>query len=291
MTTLPSLTNWEKTATSLHQATQLLGAIRLLALPPLPSYLELSTVIRPDGLSTGSLPFGEVIVNFQQATLVYQPPTGESLAIPLAGQTQAALLEAVLAGIEAQSGVLAPFRETSSSLTGALLAATLAGPHPLKPKMEDLTGVTPLEVDQALSADYINSLYRVFTATARFRARLTGPMTPVVVWPEHFDLSFLWFATGRTGDAAPQMNFGFAPYSPGLPRPYLYAYAFPMPAGFEQLSLPAPARWNTEGWNGVVVAYDELAKEADPESVVEKIFLQIYELLAPTLGGSNIRHS
>ena len=42
------------------------------------------------------------------------------------------------------------------------------------------------------------------------RARLNGPMTPIVVWPEHFDLSFLWFASAQATDRFPHMNFGCA---------------------------------------------------------------------------------
>ena len=39
-----------------------------------------------------------------------------------------------------------------------------------------------------------------------------GPQTPIVVWPEHFDLSTLWFPTNDRSDEAPVMNFGFAPF-------------------------------------------------------------------------------
>jgi hypothetical protein len=50
-------------------------------------------------------------------------------------------------------------------------------------------------------------VYRVFTAAARFRARLEGSQTPIVVWPEHFDLSTLWFPTNDRSDEAPLMDF------------------------------------------------------------------------------------
>lgn len=48
-----------------------------------------------------------------------------------------------------------------------------------------LTGDAPLTVDPATGAAYGEALYRVFTAVARFRARLTGPQTPIkvrIVW-------------------------------------------------------------------------------------------------------------
>jgi hypothetical protein len=40
-----------------------------------------------------------------------------------------------------------------------------------------------------------------------------------------------------------------------------------MAEGFEQLPLPAPARWNTAGWQGMRLSYDELAKADDPEAM------------------------
>jgi len=140
-----------------------------------------------------------------------------------------------------------------------------------------------LDVDPRVSAEYAEALYRIFTATPRFRARLAGPQTPIVVWPEHFDLSTLWFPTDDRSDAAPVMNFGFAPFDGTTERPYLYAYAYPMPAGFETLPLPAPARWQTATYNGLFVAYDDLAKADDPEALIEALFEQVYALLAPSL--------
>lgn len=284
MNNLPDLKGWEgKTASGLHKATVILGALRMLTLERMPNYLELATEIRPAGLSSGVLPIGEVILNFQTGTLIYIPPASALISIPLAGNSQASLLETLLMIIEEQGFAIAPRTDAQMSRVSALLIALAARQHPFLPKREEIADETPLEIELALSAEYSQVLYRVFTATARFRARLVGPQTPVVVWPEHFDLSFLWFPTSQTNDEAPQMNFGFAPFSPDLPRPYLYAYAYPMSAGFEQLSLPQGARWHTEGWQGLVFPYDELAAKADFEQAIEDAFRQIYQLLSPSL--------
>jgi hypothetical protein len=163
------------------------------------------------------------------------------------------------------------------------MTALIAKNPALSRKRGDFTDETPLELVPQLAADYAQALYRIFTATARFRARLVGPMTPVVLWPEHFDLSFLWFATDKATEGNPHLNFGFAPYSEGLPRPYLYSYAFPLPADFNAPKLPSLARWHTTGWTGVVVSYDELANLADPEAAIEETFTDIYEILSPVL--------
>ncbi len=284
MMLLPSLTNWEKTAHSLHQATQLLGAIRMFLFEPMPNFLELPMQIKSYGLSTGLLPGGgEIRLDFQQIALIYQPASGDSTAILLAGHSQASLFEALLSVLTAGGQVLVPKTADHPSFVDAFYAALVARGHQLIPPRAELTRDTPLEVVPQLAADYAQVLHRIFTATARFRARLVGPMTPIVVWSEHFDLSFLWFATAQATERNPHMNFGFAPYSEGLPRPYLYSYAYPLPSGLGAPNLPSPARWHTAGWTGVVVPYDELVTLNDPEAVIEETFGEIYKVLSSIL--------
>ena len=284
MTRLPALSNWEPTAHSLHAAAQLLGAIRQLVRDPVPNYLELALRVDPRGVSTDRLTGGGVVLlDFTRAAMVYTPKAGAPVTIPLAGQSQASLLEALLIALDSRGeGVLAR-TDTQWSYTQTFLAALDARGHVFEPKAGELTSDAPLAADPRAGAEYADALDRIFTATARFRARLSGPQTLIVIWPEHFDLSTLWFPTDDRSDAAPVMNFGFAPFEAGRERPYLYAYAYPMPEGFERLPLPAPARWNTEGWKGMLVPYDELARAADPEALVESLFAAIYGLLAPTL--------
>jgi hypothetical protein len=274
--TLPTLVNWEETAHSLHRATELMGATRRLVCEHVPNYLELSLQIKPAGLSTGQLPGGsEISLDMPKMTLVFQPSTGDPVSIPLIGHSQASLFETLLATFAAQGQALAPKMAEHNSFTEAFLAALQAQGH--RPTS---INETPLKVVPELAADYAQALYRIFTATARFRARLGGPMTPVVVWPEHFDLSFLWFATENATETGPHLNFGFAPFSPGIERPYLYSYAHPLPADFGSPKLPPLARWHTVGWTGVIVPYDELAKVADPEAIIEETFMEIYKTLS-----------
>jgi hypothetical protein len=278
--TLPSLINWEETAQSLHQITVLMGATRRLLLPHVANYLELSLQIKPTGLSTERLPNGtEISLDMPQAALVFQPAAGDAVSIPLTGHSQASLFETLLATFATRGQALAPKMAEHPSLTEAFLAALQAKGHRPIALSE-----TPLKVVPEVAAEYAEVLYRIFTATARFRARLAGPMTPIVVWPEHFDLSFLWFATENATETGPHLNFGFAPYSPGIERPYLYSYAHPLSADFDSPQLPPPATWHTAGWTGVVVPYDELVKVTDPEAVVEETFAEIYQVLLPLLG-------
>jgi Family of unknown function (DUF5996) len=277
---LSPLDHWEPTSHSLHQAAQILGAIRMLTRDPVPNYLELALRIEPDGLSTERLPSGgEVRLDFERGVVVCAPKDGRAMAVTLAGRTQASLLESILTALNAQGQSLVAQKD--GSFSAAFLAALQAKNHPLIGSVE-IGGTQPLEVDRALGADYARLLNRVFTATARWRSRLTGFVTPVVVWPEHFDLSTLWFATDEVSESAPQMNFGFAPFDAEFNKPYLYVTAYPIPDGFEKLPLPMGARWHTQGWNGAIVPYDELARADDPEALIESVFEAVHAVLSPT---------
>lgn len=253
MTTLPPLAHWQPTANSLHRAALVIGAARNAVVPRQPNHLHLSLSVVPEGLSSGKLPNNSaLILDFGAAEIRYEAPeTG--FGLPLAGHTQSTL---------------------ATTLFYRLANANL----PITPT-ETLDDQTPLEIDAQTASDYAKALYVVFTAAARFRARLYGMMSPVVVWPHHFDLSFLWFATKDDDEYKPHLNFGFAPFSPGIERPYLYAYVYPLPENVTGIPLPAPARWHTAGWTGALVEYDALAGEAQPEAKIEALLWGIYEAL------------
>ncbi|NJK81716.1 MAG: hypothetical protein HC893_12075 [Chloroflexaceae bacterium] len=257
---LPALTDWMTTAQSLHKVTQVVAAIRIAVVDPLPNYLHLSTTITPHGLSTGTLPFGTVLADFAQAAVVYTHADGTT-TFPFADHTQASLKDALLAELAHHGQPLE-------------LAKNESGHE------DPLTDSAPLTVDPHFAADYARVLWSIFTATARFRARLYAPMTPIVVWPEHFDLSTLIFTTPDASEEHPHMNFGFAPYSDGIERPYLYAYAWPLPAtGYTTATLPPLVRLDTPGYGGPLVWYDEFSQMDDVEGFVEEVFMATFREL------------
>jgi hypothetical protein len=287
MMTLPPLSNWDDTAHGLHKVALLLGVLRVLAYDPAPNYLELAMKIRPDGLSTDVLPGGgEVVLDFAQAALIYRPVSGSRQVISLVNKSQSEVFAALLAAAE-----VSEFKSVLGGISGATLieralnAARARAKYSLA-KNEEYSDEAPLRIDPRVSAEYGRALYTVFTAVARFRAHLSGHMTPVVVWPEHFDLSTLWFHPENTAMDAnnAHMNFGFAPFSPGLERPYLYAYAYPYPNDYMVPPLPEGANWHTEGWTGVIVPYDAIAGQHEAEAFIEGMCAGIFKALRPLIG-------
>jgi hypothetical protein len=255
---LPKLAQWDDTRTALHQAAQVLDMIRIHLVEPLPNALQHSLRVTPQGLTTRPLPFGgELQLNFARQTLVYTQP-GIQAAIPLMGHTQRSLADAALAAI-AQAG------------------------HKLTPDLNRVPGATPFQIDPTTAADYAQTLYSVHTAFSRFRARLRGLMSPVVVWPHGFDMAFILFNNPQGDESGLHAMFGFSPKSPGFDRPYFYTYVHPSPPDISSTPLPSWARWHTQGWTGIVSDYDALTGEENPELALEEHLLEIAGALAPAL--------
>ncbi len=255
----PPLEHWDATRAGLHRAAQVIGAVKVASIARQPNHLHHSLSVVPQGLTTGVLPSGTLTLDFGAAALKFDAP-GKRFTLPLAGHSRASLA------------------------TALLVQLTIAG-HTVPLDHTALTDTEPLEVDLRTGAEYAQVLYRVFTVMARFRARLYGMLSPLVLWQHHFDLSFLWFA-GADDENQPHLNFGFAPESPGLPRPYFYAYAYPLPDGFTPPALPMPARWVAESWRGVVLDYDTLRAEQADDARVEALLMDIYAALLPVVRGA-----
>jgi hypothetical protein len=259
---LPALANWDSTRTGLHQAAQVVGAIRKVDAAVLPNFLHIALEVVPQGVTSGPLApsvGGELVLNFAERAIIYTSPQGTVTSVPLEGHTQVTLLDAVLAAMDK------------------------AG-HRVQPDRSKITGQEPLQVHPDAAREYSQAFNKIYMGFARFKARLFGPMSRMVVWPHGFDLSFLWFTHGLDESKDPHMNFGFSPGSPGFARPYIYAYAHPKPPGMFDVELPQCARWNTDPWTGIALDYDVLAVEADVESVVEKTLLQIHTEISPLMG-------
>ena len=281
---LQTQANWRETLTSLHRAARVLATVHRLAREPLPNYLELALNVTPTGLAAARLPRGgQAALDFAQPALVYTPAQGDAQTFPLRGHSQASLFTAFFGALRTVD--LADVLPADGDVGQAVLAALATRGRRKTPALETLLDAAPLVVAPQAAADYVVIVYSLFTALARFRARLSGLMTPLVMWAEHFDLSMLWFPGAQADEWQPHLNFGFAPYSPGIEAPYLYAYAYPYPPRFDPPRLPAGAAWHTAGWTGVVMPYAVIAAQADAEGFVEASCAAIFDALRPLIGG------
>jgi len=115
-----------------------------------------------------------------------------------------------------------------------------------------------------------------------------GTVSQVQLWPHNFDLACEWFGTrvetyeeeGEVTEYPSQLNLGF--YTAGRP----YFYSNPWPFEGEKLtseSLPHGAEWHTDGWEGTILYYDQLAGDPDAAGKLLEYATAVYDLAAPTL--------
>lgn len=257
--TLPALANWDLTRQALHQAAQVVGTIKQVSVERLPNYAHLGLYIDKDGLTSGRLSDGgELHLNLNQSSVIYTCPAGNVSTIALEGHTQATLTDAVLKAMDA------------------------AG-HPVSIDRSRTADQAPFALNTATAIEYQQALYSIYTAIARFRGRLLGNLSPMIVFQHGFDMSFLWFKRGTEERTDPHLNFGFSPGSAGFPRPYVYTYASPLPDGYFDIKLPTVARFTRDTWNGIVIDCDTLAAASDHESLLEQALVDIQAAVAPLL--------
>ncbi len=257
--TLPALSNWDSTKTALHQAAQVIGGVRKVVVQPQPNYAHLGLFVDRKGVTTGKLPDGsELVLDFTQQAILYNRPGANSLSIALNGQTQVELVDTLIKALK-DAG-------SRAELDRSKLAAT-----------------DKLDPNPAVASEYTAALNSIYTAIARFRGRLFGSLSPIIIFPHGFDLSFLWFSHGFNEGQDPHLNIGFSPGSAGFPRPYVYAYAYPVPDGLFDVKLPEPAHWIQTPWKGLVIDYDKLAAMPDAEETLEALLTTIFASVAPLL--------
>ena len=252
---LPTLANWEATRDALHQIALVVGAVRVACIDPLPNDLQFSLDVTSTGLSTGRMRCGGFLdFDFAEGRLTFSRCESVVFTLDATGFSQQSLARRLL-NLFGDCG------------------------YSIDPSMKHITHDSIFAIDPDIAADYMTTLDAIHTALARFRAKLGGWMSPLVLWPHHFDMAFIYFPTsGIDEHSDPQIAFGFAPFSPGLERPYIYAYAWSEPTGYAQVPLDAPAVAITEGYTGLYAAYDDLREQHDFNATIARMLLTFREL-------------
>jgi hypothetical protein len=242
------------TLNAVHAYTQVLGDWLGSSLPRRKHWWQLT--VRPSigGISTGLVQAGidfELELELGKDRLRGRVHGGEELSEPLAGRPAKELAEIVRSflldnGIDSELIPADKGRERDSQATPAYsveIAETLGG-----------------------------ALRSVNAAMSTFQADIREETSPVQIWPHHFDLGMLWLPGAKVDGQDPEneeysdksMNFGFTFGDEGIPEPYFYITAYPLPNEFPGLSLPPGTKWHTEGFSGAVLPYRSLLENANP---------------------------
>lgn len=124
-----------------------------------------------------------------------------------------------------------------------------------------------------VAQNLLGALRSISAAMTAFRAGISEETSEIQIWPHHFDLAMLWLPGEKIPGQDPadeessdkQMNFGFTFGDSGIPEPYFYVTAYPLPDAFPGLSLPHGTTWHTVGFSGAVLLYRALLETAHPQ--------------------------
>jgi hypothetical protein len=245
---------WRPTRDTLHRYTKVMGYIRRQLSPPEKHWWHAALRLTTTGLTTTPIPAGsrtfELLLDCTAHQLYVTASNGDAHKISLTGQSARTLAD-----------------ETGVALLDFGLPNVLdRNEFDDERQVYETTAVTT----------FWRNLVQIDTILKEFRATFRGETGPVLLWPHHFDLAFLWLTGRLVPGQAPanadyadeQMNFGFSTGDESIPAPYFYATAYPKPDSFTRSPLPEGAYWKMGGWIGAVLPYAHLLHTPHPRETL-----------------------
>jgi hypothetical protein len=235
---------------------------------PNDKWWHISLKVRPTGLVTDTMPLPgggtfDLRMDFRSHEAVFEASTGdERVASVAAGMTGS---------------------EFGRELIEIVEEFGLEGDYVI----EKFTDDDPRRYDPAAAEQFFAALVNIDHNLELHRSSLAGHVGPLQVWPHGFDLAFEWYGThtdsyeegGVAKAIQPQLNLGFYPGG----RPYFYSNPWPFEQSLVDVELPDPATWQTEGWEGSILYYDDLLATGDPVASLLEYAKAVHAVAAPTL--------
>ena len=261
--------NLEPTRAALHAYAHAVGALPRVHALSHPKWWHVSLKLKPTGLITDVMPIPgggtfQIRMDLRNHEIVIDRSDGSGTAFSMA------------------SGA------TGTEMGDALIAAAaemgLAGEY----NRERFENDEPLEYDPAAAERFFEVLTNVGAILERHRSTLDGDFGPLQMWPHEFDMAFEWFGTrvetyeehGEVQEYPSQLNLGFYPGG----RAYFYSNPWPFDeAVLLDQGLPSGAAWHTEGWQGSILYYDEIAGKPNADDLVLAYAKAVHDIAAPTL--------
>jgi hypothetical protein len=270
----PSLSGWESTRDSLHAYAKVAGAPARVLAEPHPKWWHVSLKVEEEGLYSNPMGLDALSGRDLQTSLNLHAHTLNVL-----------LDREIERSFDLTSG------DTATDL-GRKLDAVLKDLGISVDLPEDkYADNSPRSYDPVTAQRYLSAVRAVNRAMETLRAELDGERSPVQLWPHHFDLAFEWFGTkrvtyeqgGEQVEAPAQINFGFAPGDSSYPDPYFYSNPWPFDQGLTSEPLPGGARWFTDGFEGTLLPYEQLAGAEHADERLRSYYRGVFELARPTL--------
>jgi Family of unknown function (DUF5996) len=263
-----SYSDWRATCDTLHAHTQVLGKLAARLAPPEPQLQHAALRLTARGWETAPLPAPDgsgalvVALDLREHEAVVEHSAGPSAQVPLT-----------------------PDRPVGD-VTREVLAAVsrLGGTVTIDPAPQEVPWTVPLDEDSEHARYDTGEVARYFAAATQaaavlvaYRAPYRGRSTPVNAWWGSFDLAVSLFSgvpadppsqdfIMRNAMDSQEVAVGWWPGDGRYGKAAFYAYAYPAPPGFSNLSLsPAAARWDP-ALGEYVLDWDDVRSAPDPHA-------------------------
>ncbi len=276
---LPNFSAWQATCDTLHAHTQVLGKLAAALAPPEPQLQHAALRLTARGWET---------------PLLTAPDGSGAIVAALDLHTHESVVEHSDGRVRQVS--LTPHRPVGD-VTRAVLEAvrTLAGSDVIiNTTPQEVPWTVPLDADDehaTYDAGQVSAYFAAATQAAlvlaRFRAPYRGRSTPVNAWWGSFDLAVSLFS-GEPADppsddfimrnamTAQEIAIGWWPGDARYDRPAFYAYAYPLPEGWEPTTpAPAAARWD-KALGEYVLDWHDACAARDPAGTVMEFALSVF---------------
>jgi len=275
---------WPDTYATLHLWTQIIGKIRLALTPKLNHWWQSTLYVTPRGLTTSVMPYGtqtcEIRFDFLTHQLQIETSDGMSRQIALEPRSVADF-----------------YHEVMDSLR------SLGIPIKIWTMPQEIADAIPFEQDQqhaSYDADAAQQFWRILVQADRvmtlFRSRFVGKSSPVHFFWGSFDLAVTRFS-GRSAPEHPGgipnmadwvtreayshevSSCGFWPGNQSV-EPLFYAYAYPVPTGFQDYAIQPEAAFYSTEMQEFVLPYAAVRQSESPDELLLAFFQSTYEAAA-----------
>ncbi|MFC2055387.1 DUF5996 family protein [Chloroflexota bacterium] len=269
----PSLKGWQPTRDTLHLYTKVVGVIPRAHAEFNPKWWHISLKVVPEGLVTDDMRLSD------DGTFNLKLDLTRHMVILSTSQGLVRKFDITAGLSETEFGNEILSAVTDLGLTEEYDHARFENEEPRVYNPED-------------AEKYFTALKNADRIFKEHRASLSGEVSPVQLWPQHFDLAFEWFGTRivETGEGVEatqypaQLNLGFSPGDDSYVEPYFYSNPWPFES--DQLvdkTLPEGARWFNESWQGTILPYAELVGDSQAEDRLKVYAKAVWAASSPTL--------
>lgn len=283
------LDEWQATYATLHLWTQIVGKVRLALSEWVNHYWHITLYVTSRGLSTPPIPYGrrifQIDFDFIDHELVIRTSEGKRGRLKLQAQSVAAFYKALMAELE-----------------------RLELPLKMWTMPCEIADAIPFDLDEQHSAYdpvFVNRFWRILLQTdrvfKRFRSGFIGKCSPVQFFWGAADLAMTRYS-GRPAPPHPggapnlpdyvslesysheQSSCGFWPGGGHIPYPAFYAYAYPEPDGFPEVTMAPAEAFYSRDMGEFILPYDTVRQASDPDDKLLAFLQSTYEATA-RLGG------